>query len=484
MLSDRGGLHISISHLTPTSRRPHEEPFRSEFVSNQAGLTLFGVAFSCGIAVDMSGAPARTLEELWRSAPKGRLSSLEQLKAVAYRDVLQEAGAKKHGLHKKIAEKLTLSGGGHPQRNAVRKLLAKVDADDGWYPGKSYQESFGPAPVLSGPNRQAIAKSAMNLKKNGSEPTFRLVVARCPRASINPNTSKTVDKKRIYDVMREKCYDDGADLPWKHRPRLQKSALPKELQEKRWAWAKELKRTTAYTSGWCYMWVVWTDLCNDILPRSQAKATEQALARKGKSGWCSDGSQGYSANLRGKDTALKQNSWDTERVWWAPFLARGKLHVEVFPSSFAGEAPDGAAALADLIPRVLAARFPNAAKPRVVMTDRGRGFFWPASGRITPQYQAALHRNGLRAFAGENAASQPANAGDMMLHETAVAWLRHLMKISLPARPWAESREAFTTRLRQAAQKINAEYDVASLCREFPERLDDLDRKQGDKLRK
>ena len=28
------------------------------------------------------------------------------------------------------------------------------------------------------------------------------------------------------------------------------------------------------------------------------------------------------------------------------------------------------------------------------------------------------------------------------------------------------------------------EYDVASLCREFPDRLDELDRRQGDKLGK
>ena len=71
-----------------------------------------------------------------------------------------------------------------------------------------------------------------------------------------------------------------------------------------------------------------------------------------------------------------------------------------------------------------------------------------------------------------------------MLHETAVSWLRHLMKTSLPARPWTESREEFATRLLQAAQKVNAEYDVANLCREFPGRLDDLERKQGDKLSK
>jgi hypothetical protein len=432
----------------------------------------------------MAAASLCTLEKLWRSAPTGRLTALEQLKALAYRDVLLKSGAKKYGLHTKIAEKITVVGGGHPSKNAVRELLEKVDADTKWYPGKSYQQSFGPAPALSGANRANIAKSAMALKASGSEPTYRLVVAQCPRAALNPDTNKPVGKKRIYDVMREDCYDEDPELPWKHRPRLQKSALPAELMEKRWTWSRQMKQTTAYTPGWCYRNMLWTDLCNDILPRTQAKAALQALARKGKKGWGSDGSQTYSANLRGNDSVLKQNSWDTERIWWAPFLVRGKLHVEVLPSSFPGEVPEGAAVLVDLIPRVVAARFPNDAKPRVVFTDRGKGFYHPSTAQITPAYHAALQRHGLRPFAGENAADQPASLGDVLLHETAVAWIRKLMDFSLPARPWTESRQEFTTRLRHAVQQINAEYDVANLCKEFPERLDDLDARQGDKLRK
>ena len=140
--------------------------------------------------------------------------------------------------------------------------------------------------------------------------------------------------------------------------------------------------------------------------------------------------------------------------------------------------------LADLIPRVLAARFPNHAKPRVVFTDRGKGFYHPSTGAITATYLAALQKHGLRAFAGDNALGQPANVSDVLLHETAVAWIRKLMVRSLPATPWRETREEFTTRLRQAVQRANAEYDVASLCREFPDRLDELDRRQGDKLGK
>ena len=60
------------------------------------------------------------------------------------------------------------------------------------------------------------------------------------------------------------------------------------------------------------------------------------MARKGNKGWMSEKSVEYSRNLRGKQTATKQRGWDTERVWWAPMLVRGKLHVEYFSNTFPG----------------------------------------------------------------------------------------------------------------------------------------------------
>ena len=45
-------------------------------------------------------------------------------------------------------------------------------------------------------------------------------------------------------------------------------------------------------------------------------------------------------------------------------------------------------------------------------------------------------------------------------------------------------REEFTNRLKQAAQHVNENYEVAALCREFPGRLDELVELKGDKLRK
>ena len=71
-----------------------------------------------------------------------------------------------------------------------------------------------------------------------------------------------------------------------------------------------------------------------------------------------------------------------------------------------------------------------------------------------------------------------------MLHETAVAWLRKRLALSLPAQPWLETREAFGSRLKAGAAFINENYDVDALCREFPDRLQQLLDREGDRLRK
>ena len=96
---------------------------------------------------------------------------------------------------------------------------------------------------------------------------------------------------------------------------------------------------------WFVNHVVWADICNSKLLRTEAKASAQALSRKGKRGWVSKGCEMHSANLRGKTEDLKQNSWGTVKIWWAPLLMRGKLHVVVFDMDYPGETPEGADAL-------------------------------------------------------------------------------------------------------------------------------------------
>ena len=179
---------------------------------------------------------------------------------------------------------------------------------------------------------------------------------------------------------------------------------------------------------------------------------------------------------------MKQNSWGVEKIWWVPILTRGKLHVDLLPSTFPGEKPEGVHEVVGKIPGALNARFPNAQKPRVVMTDRGPGFYHASTGRMTGEYGAALAKHGLRAHMGDDASMQAGDSQDLMLHETAVAWLRNRLALTLPRRPWLETREQFSARLKAQAAYVNKHYCVAALCREFPGRLDDVIAKGGDRI--
>ena len=116
------------------------------------------------------------------------------------------------------------------------------------------------------------------------------------------------------------------------------------------------------------------------------------------------------------------------------------------------------------------------------MSDRGPGFFNAGTGKITPEYSHALHTHGLRAFVGEDASSQPGTLQEAMLHETAVAWLRHRMKATSVKEPWLETRQQFAARLRGATQWVNANYNVDALSRQLPTRVSQLIESKRDRL--
>ena len=66
--------------------------------------------------------------------------------------------------------------------------------------------------------------------------------------------------------------------------------------------------------------VIWTDMCNDVLPRNLAKAIAQAQARQGGSAWYSQDCAANSENLRGKKEELKLAASGTVRLHWMPVL--------------------------------------------------------------------------------------------------------------------------------------------------------------------
>ena len=135
-------------------------------------------------------------------------------------------------------------------------------------------------------------------------------------------------------------------------------------------------------------------------------------------------------------------------------LTRGKTACGADPRHFPGGTPEGINDLVSKLPAILHARFPNTQAPKVVMTDRGPAFYHTSTGRITGDYHAALQAHGLRPLMGWDASKQSGDAQEVMLHETAVALLRRRLVLTVPHKPWLETREAYCTRLKDQAAFI------------------------------
>ena len=119
----------------------------------------------------------------------------------------------------------------------------------------------------------------------------------------------------------------------------------------------------------------------------------------------------------------------------------------------------------------------GASLPRTVFVDRGAGFYNAGTS-------AAPADHGLQAFMGDDASQQPGSLWEMMLHETAVSWIRRGLTWSLPPRPWEESPIGYARRLRAVVRDISTHYNVEGLCRELPQRVLDLSAAQGGRLGK
>jgi len=435
------------------------------------------------LELQMATTSQELLREAWLGGRKGNLSAREEARAWALREVWRADGKPDHGLNAYVAGKVVKVGGGNPQGCAIGKFFKKIDDDPDWFPGKGSEVTPGPDRALSATNRSVIARSATAMKDRGEEPTYAAVVAACPNATLNPQTQRPVDKKRVYDVFKEECYDDSSDPEdtWQHRARHTKTALPEALQELRLEWALWFL-DLAKSAEWLFLNLVWTDICNSILPRSQKRHLKMVLARKGVKSWGSAGTQTYSKSLRGKREVLKQKSFDSIRVYWAPVLARGRLHLEVLGTEFPGEKVEGAVILAEKVRAALNIRFRGDSQPAVLFVDRGLGFWDTGTGVIRWGFAEALRANGLRTFYGDNASVQPSDFGDVLLHETAVAWVRRRETRTRTTTPWTETVEEFGVRLRDICQDINDTLDVEGLCRQLPRRAQELRDREGDRL--
>ena len=178
-------------------------------------------------------------------------------------------------------------------------------------------------------------------------------------------------------------------------------------------------------------------------------------------------------------------------------MSRGVIGITVFTNTeevgvgaFLGETPEGIFQLVSRLPGMLNKMLgPSTAKPRTLFTDRGPGFYYTFPGTITGFYDAACRQHNFKPWAGlsstKGARAQPGELQDVLLHETAVSWVRSRLAATTPTVAWEETAEAFGVRLQEAADFANANYDGPGLCRELNWRLTQLVKvTHGDRLPK
>ena len=169
-------------------------------------------------------------------------------------------------------------------------------------------------------------------------------------------------------------------------------------------------------------------------------------------------------------------------MWWAPVLARGRLHIVLLGENFPGEKPAGAAILVAKVRAALNVRFQGSDAPSILFVDKGRGFYNCRWSTITPEFKAALAEHELTVYYGDDASVQPGNLQEVMLHETAVAWIRPREAITKPSRAWEETADEFGARLSGICEDINQHCDVAGLCRKLPERAQAVADAEGGRI--
>ena len=141
--------------------------------------------------------------------------------------------------------------------------------------------------------------------------------------------------------------------------------------------------------------VACAGVCNSVLPKTVRKANAQALAQKAGAGWMPADAKHEPVNLRGKKEDLVLAGKERTRVFWMLLLARGKLHLELLGSDFAGDHVSGMSTFVRKLKTSLKTRF-RRDQPATVLVDLGGGFY--QGGIITPEYKAALGGAWLEGF--------------------------------------------------------------------------------------
>ena len=85
---------------------------------------------------------------------------------------------------------------------------------------------------------------------------------------------------------------------------------------------------------------------------------------------------------------------------------------------------------------------------------------------------------------GGNASAQPGHMQEVVLHETAVSWIRLRLAATVHSKPWLETRGEYASRLRRVVDDINTSLDVEGLCKGLLKSLDLVIEAKGGRIPK
>ena len=88
----------------------------------------------------------------------------------------------------------------------------------------------------------------------------------------------------------------------------------------------------------------------------------------------------------------------------------------------------------------------------------------------------------LKTYYRDDAGQQLGNLQEVLLHETAVSWIRRRETLNRMTKPWEETPEPFATRLKGIVQEISDTLNVEGLCRAFKQRVHKLVNRDGDRI--
>ena len=421
------------------------------------------------------------LRNLWKGGQQDRLSPWSQALALAYREASKQITKSGRANVAWVSRQVMRVDGANPTKESLSEFFAKVDADPEWFPGKHNGKKRGPAPLLTTAKRRAVASCAMRIKSRGDEPTAEEIIQRCPASTTNPVTGKPFDLKRIRNVFATDCYDLDPESPWRFQARSSRCYLPPKLMEHRVAMCKVFMGMNHFTPSWFFNNVVWVDPCSAIIPGSYKQYLRMKQTLKGNRGWFSDNAKHLNANRSGPKTALTQRTWDGTKVNWVIILSRGVIGVDILDLDWELNGDGMAAVIRRLPGRLREMLGSNSRLPRVLMTDRGTGMYAP-SGHVVSAFDHAVQECRFKLFWGADAKQQSPEMPDLLLHETAVSWVRNVLRRLKPdVLPWMETPAQWSRRLLQAVDAAN-QYDVEALCLDFPRRIEDCLAADGAKL--